>query len=432
MASFARTPGPPNWAGAFVAGSTSSFSPFSRIGSTVGATVLVAMAGLCFGSVAAYADTTIDGPVNIGTAAPFGVLGSSAVTNTGPTIVNGDVGVSPDSSITGFGGPPNGSLTGTIHKTDAVAAQAQSDVTTAFNTASSLTPTTSGIGELNGLSLTPGVYSGGALSLADNGALTLAGSATAVWVFQAASTLTIGSATHITMTGGATACNVFWRVGSSATIGTAAQFVGTVLADQSITATTGATIAGRLLASNAAVTLDTNTITAPTGCAPAGTPVTTSSPSITSGAPTASTVGTSYAFTVTASGTPAPTYTVTSGTLPAGLTLNGTTGVISGTPTTSGSSTVTITATNGQSPDASAVYTFVTAPAAVAAVPSPGGTAAVQPSVQTSTGLLADTGSNPTLPLLAAIGFIGAGIAIMAFGRRTRAGGSGRHMRSAG
>jgi hypothetical protein len=392
-----------------VAGSTSSFSPLtSRIGFAVGAAALLALAGLSLGAGPAYAGTTLDGPVNIGTAAAFGVLGASGVTNTGPTIVTGDVGVSPGSSITGFSGPPNGTLTGTLHQTDAVAAQAQSDVTTAFNTASSLTPTTSGIGELNGLSLAPGVYSGGALALADNGALALAGSATSVWVFQAASTLTIGSATHITITGGATACNVFWRVGSSATIGTAAQFVGTVLADQSITATTGATIAGRLLASNAAVTLDANTITVPTGCPPAGTPVTTSSPAITSGAPTSSTVGTPYSFTVTASGTPTPTYSVTSGALPLGLTLNGTTGVVSGTPTTSGSSTVTITAGNGQSPNASATYTFVTAPAAIAAVPG----------ADTPIDVLANTGSNPTLPLLTGLGFVAAGIVIVRYGRR--------------
>ncbi|MDR6611991.1 ice-binding family protein [Leifsonia sp. 1010] len=381
---------------------SSSPSFGARIGAGAIAAALLALLGLGFGPAAAHADTTLDGPVDIGTAAPFGVLGASEVTNTGPTVVDGDVGVSPGSSITGFGGAPDGALTGTLHQTDAVAAQAQSDVTTAFNTAGGLTPTTSGIGELNGLSLTPGVYSGGALSLADNGALTLAGSATSVWVFQAASTLTIGSATHITMTGGATACNVFWRVGSSATLGTAAQFIGTVLADQSITATTGATIEGRLLASNAAVTLDTNTVTAPTGCPPPGTPVTTSSPSITSGTPTAPVAGTPYAFTVTASGAPSPTFTVTAGALPAGLTLNGTTGVISGTPTTPGWSAVTITASNGQGPDASATYTFVTAPAAVLA----GAEGVLPTGPEGATASLADSGSDLVLPFAAALALV--------------------------
>jgi len=313
----------------------------------------------------ASAATVIDGPINLGTAATYGVLGSSTVTNTGPTIVNGDLGLSPGTSITGFGGAPNGIVNGTVHATDAAATQAQSDTTTAYNVAASLTPTTTGISELSGLSLTPGVYTGGALALSNNGALTLAGSANSVWVFQAASTLTIGSATRITITGGASACNVFWQVGSSATIGTAAQFQGTVLADQSITATTSATIVGRLLARNAAVTLDTNTITAPTGCTPPAEPVVTVAPTITSGAPANPTAGTPYSHTITASGTPAPGYAVSSGTLPAGLTLNPTSGTISGTPLTPGSSTFGITASNGTAPDATVGYTVTTAPAVV-------------------------------------------------------------------
>ncbi len=226
---------------------------------------------------AASAATVIDGPVDLGTAATYGVLGASAVTNTGPTVVNGDLGVSPGTSITGFGAALNGVVTGTVHQTDAAAAQAQRDTTTAYDVAASLTPTRTGLTELNGLSLTPGVYSGGALQLAGTGALTLAGSADSVWVFQAASTLTIGSGTRITITGGASSCNVFWQVGSSATIGTGAQFQGTVLAQQSVTATTGATVQGRLLAQTGAVTLDTNTITASSGC-PAREPRPTRSP----------------------------------------------------------------------------------------------------------------------------------------------------------
>jgi hypothetical protein len=362
----------------------------------VGAGLLTAI-GLLAGSPSAQAATTIDGPVGLGTAASYGALAASELTNTGPSVVTGDIGVSPGSSVTGFTGAPNGSFTGTLHQTDAAAAQAQSDVTTAFNVAASLTPTTSGLSELNGLSLTPGVYSGGALSLANNGALTLAGSAASVWVFQAASTLTIGSATLITITGGATACNVFWEVGSSATLGTGAQFQGTVLAKQSITATTGATIVGRLLANTAAVTLDTNTITVPSGCPAAGT--LTSSPQITSGSPTGATAGTPYSFTVTATGTPTPTFTVTSGTLPAGLTLNGTTGVISGTPSTPGSSTFTITASNGAAPVSSASYTIVTAAPA------------------TPLNVLAATGSNPALPATAALAMLAAGALLFLRGR---------------
>jgi hypothetical protein len=322
--------------------------------------------GLCALSVSpAVAATTIDGPIDLGAASTFGVLGASAVTNTGPTVVNGDVGVSPGTSITGFEGPPAGLVNGTVHATDAVASQAQLDLTEAINDAASLTPTTSGLSNLSGLSLTPGVYAGGELSLNSGGLLTLAGTADSIWVFQAASTLTVGSAAQIQMTGGATSCNVFWQIGSSATIGTGAQFVGTVMAGISITANTGATIEGRLLADTGAVTLDTNLITVPSGCEPGTEPVETESPEFTSPPPPAGTVGTPYSFTLTASGTPSPTFAVTAGTLPAGLALNATTGVISGTPTTAGSSTATITASNGIAPDDSTVITIDIAAAAV-------------------------------------------------------------------
>jgi hypothetical protein len=212
-------------------------------------------------AAAASADTTIDGPINLGTAAPLGVLAASTVTNTGTSVINGDVALSPGTSITGF---PPGIINGVVHQTDAVASTAQADLTAAYNTAASLTPTRTGLGELAGLSLTPGVYAGGALAL--NGTLTLAGTADSVWVFQAASTLITGSASLVTVTGGASACNVFWQVGSSATLGSSANFVGTIMASASITANTAATVAGRLLASNGAVTLDTNTITVDAGC----------------------------------------------------------------------------------------------------------------------------------------------------------------------
>ena len=376
---------------------------------TLGVCTAVGLAlALTLGSaMPASADIIIDGPVNLGTAETYGVLGASAVTNTGPTVVNGDVGVSPDTSVTGFGGLPNGTINGTLHQTDAAAAQAQTDTTTAFNVAASLTPTATGLTELSGLSLTPGVYSGGALSLSNNNTLTLAGSAQSVWVFQAASTLTIGSATSIIVTGGASACNVFWQVGSSATIGTGAAFQGTILAQESVTATTGATVVGRLLARVAAVTLDTNTITAPTGCPPPGTPSQTAVPVITSSTPPAATAGTPYSYTITATGNPAPTYTVSAGTLPAGLTLGGTTGTIAGTPTTPGSSTFTITASNGQTPDASATYTVTTRPAA--STPGGGGGGTGPQRALAATGADAgQTGVLAGLMLLTGIAFVGA------------------------
>ncbi|MBZ4486465.1 DUF3494 domain-containing protein [Microbacterium sp. cx-55] len=391
--------------------STPSTRSFLAISTSLG----LAAAFMFGGASAASADTVIDGPVNLGTAAPFGVLGASEVTNTGSTTVNGDLGISPGSAITGFGGAPNGAVTGTTHQTDAVATQAQLDATTAYNTAASLTPNTTGITELTGLSLTPGVYNGGAIALSNNGQLTLAGSADSVWVFQAASTLTIGSGTRIVITGGASSCNVFWQVGSSATIGTGAQFQGTVIADQSVTATTGATIIGRLLARNAAVTLQSNTITVPTACPASGTPSETVAPTITSGGPTAATAGTPYSFGVTASGTPSPTFTTT--TLPVGLALDGTSGVISGTPTTPGTTTFTVTASNGSTTTDSETYTIT-----VFSPPVTGNGTNNGPGPGTENGAeLPATGGelNPVV-LFGAVLLIGAGAVAMTVANRRR------------
>ncbi|MFJ7289552.1 ice-binding family protein [Curtobacterium sp. NPDC098951] len=407
--------------------STPIVRSLTLIGTGIGLAAALALAS----SAPASAATVIDGPINLGTAATYGVLGASTVTNTGPTTVQGDLGVSPGTSITGFGGTGNGIVNGTVHQTDAAATQAQADTTTAYGVAASLTPTQTGITELNGLSLSPGVYTGDALRLADTGTLTLAGSADSVWVFQAASTLTIGSGTRILITGGASSCNVFWQVGSSATIGSAAQFQGTVLADQSVTATTGATVVGRLLARNAAVTLDTNTITAPTGCPAPGTPSETVAPTITSGTPTAATAGTPYSFPVTATGSPAPTYS-DGGTLPPGLTINPTTGVISGTPTTPGTTTVTITADNGTAP--ADTETYVLTVRAPAVVPSPSATPTAPtssaPAVPVAAGSggggsgtspaeLAFTGSDPTIPLTIAGALLVAGSALLVLRSRT-------------
>lgn len=159
---------------------------------------------------------------------------------------------------------------------------------------------------------------------------------------------------------------------SSATIDTGVVgFVGTVLADDSITANTAATITGRLLARTGAVTLDTNTLVRPTGCSTTPGTVRTS-PTITSPTPSAGQAGTAYSYTVTATGSPAPTFSVSSGALPPGLTLDTTTGAITGTPTTPGTYVFSITADNGTPPTSVVQYSVTIAPApVVAAVPAP-------------------------------------------------------------
>ncbi|MDO8384721.1 MAG: ice-binding family protein [Microbacterium sp.] len=372
----------------------------------------VAVIGVAILPTAAYADTTIDGPVGLGTAETFAVLAGSTVTNAlnPTTVVTGDLGISPGTSFTG-GTVPFFIQTGTQHLADSVANQAKDDLTTAYNTAASLTPTRAGLAELSGLGpLTPGVYSGGELSL--TGDLVLDGAAESVWVFQAASTLTVASDIAVTVTGGASVCNVFWQVGTSATIGSNADFVGTVMADQSITAVTGAEVDGRLLARTGAVTLDTNRVTRPTGCSATGGAVTTS-PTITSAGPTAGTAGTPYSYTVTASGTPTPTYTITGGTLPTGLGLDATSGVISGTPTTPGTYTFTVTASNGTSADASATYTVVIAAPTVAAQ-------TVAAEAVAAGEQLAESGSDLTLPIVLGGALLAAGAAFFFIARGAR------------
>jgi Ice-binding-like/IPTL-CTERM motif len=195
----------------------------------------------------------------------FAVLGGSTVTNTNtPTIVSGNLGVSPGSAVTGF---PPGIVTGTIHAADAVAAQAQSDLTTTYNNLASSACNTDLTGQdLGGKTLTPGVYCF-STSAQLTGTLTLdgQGNSSAVFVFKIGSTLTTASASSVVLINSASSCGVFWQVGSSATLGTGTALAGSIVALTSITLNTGASLSGRALARNGAVTLDDNNVTVCSG-----------------------------------------------------------------------------------------------------------------------------------------------------------------------
>lgn len=204
-------------------------------------------------------------PVPLGTADSFVVLAGAGVTNTGPTTLHGDLGTYPTTSISG-----TSTLTviGTNHAGDAVTQGAKTALVTAYNKTAGEGPTSPISGELGGRTLKPGVYNS-ASSIGLTGAVTLdaANNPNAVFVFQAGSTLTTASGSRVNLRNGARSCNVFWQIGSSATLGTGSSFVGTIMAMESITVTTGTTVVGRVLARNAAVTLDTANIVRPTSCA---------------------------------------------------------------------------------------------------------------------------------------------------------------------
>ncbi len=241
--------------------------------------------GLAFAALPSAAHASA---VGLGTAAPFVVLGGTTVTNTGPSVLNGDLGVAPGTSLSGFGLPAV--VNGATHNNDAVASQGQSDLTTAYNVAAGQAVTADLTGQdLGGLTLTPGAYRF-ATSAQLTGQLTLdaQGDPNAQFVFEIGSTLTTASASSVLMVNGASPCNVYWQVGSSATLGTTTAFQGTIMALSSITLNNSATVTGRALARNGAVTLDDNVLDN-SGCR---TPDSSTTPTTTPTAPAGTSPGT--------------------------------------------------------------------------------------------------------------------------------------------
>jgi hypothetical protein len=219
---------------------------------------IVLAVGLALAAVPSAAQAQVD----LGTASPFVVLGGATVTNTGPSVLNGDLGVSPGTSLVGFGFPAV--VNGATHANDAVAAQAQLDLTTAYDVAAGhpVPPANDLTGtDLGNRTLTAGAYrytSDAQLT----GPLTLdaEGDPDALFVFEIATALTTAPGSSVALVNGASPCNVYWQVGTSATLDTATAFQGNLMALASISLNDGASVIGRLLARNGEVTLINNVL----------------------------------------------------------------------------------------------------------------------------------------------------------------------------
>jgi hypothetical protein len=308
-------------------------------------------------------------PVTLGPAVVnFSVLAHETVTNTGPTVVIGDLGVSPGTAVTGF--PPGQVTGGAIHAADVPAANAQTALTAAYNDAAGRTLPVAVAGDLGGLTLTPGLYKSTS-TLGITGVLTLdgQGNANSVFIFQVGSGLTTATGSQVRLQGGAQAANIFWQVGSSATLGTTSIFNGTIMALASVSLGTGAALNGRALALTGAVTLDTNTMVNPgpptTGTAPPAALAVTCPLS-------AAQIGVPYnSLLVATGGTPPYTFSIT-GSLPSGLNLNASTGAIAGIP--GGAATTTsfgANALDSAQGNAARNCSIATSPAAPPPVPAP-------------------------------------------------------------
>jgi len=210
--------------------------------------------------------------VNLGKTSTFAVLAGSTITNTGATKINGSAGGNINGNVggdvglypgTAFTGRSSATISGSVHLADTVAIAAKNDLVTAYNDAAGRTPVTRIPSELGNTTLTPGTYDSADGTFKITGSLTLdaKGDPDGVFVFKTASSLITASSSKVNVINSARFCRIFWKVGSSATLGTNSTFVGHILALTSIAAKTGATVQGQLLARNGAVTLDNNTIT---------------------------------------------------------------------------------------------------------------------------------------------------------------------------
>lgn len=323
------------------------------------------------------------GVVPLGTATSFAVLANTTITNTGSTTINGDVGLYPGTAVTGFGSVTR---SGALHVGNAVAQQALIDAGAAYGDLQSRTPCMDLTGQVLGQTvgtaanpLLPGVYCF-ATSAQLTGDLYLSGGGE--YVFRIGSTLTTASGSHVILQSGAEACNIYWAVGSSATLGTNSQIAGTIIANVSITANTGAVVDGRLFALTGAVTLDSNTIGG-MNCPPATTTTTAPPATTTSTVPPATTTTTAQPTTTT---TAQPTTTTTAqpatttSTVPPATTT--TTQAPGATTTTQAPGATTTT----QAPGAT---TTTQAPGATTTTQAPGATTTTQAAAATTTTLAA-------------------------------------------
>lgn len=351
-----------------------------------------------------------EAPVDLGTAGSYSVLGAETVTNTGPSVLGSDLGVSPGSAITGF---PPGFVGGALHAGDAPAAQAQLDVGTAYDDAAGRALTESVAGDLGGTTKVAGVYkSTSTLSL--TGTVTLDGQNDlgSVFIFQIASGLTTASNSTVALINGAQACNVFWQVGSDAILGTGTTFRGTVLASRAVSVGTGSSVEGRVFARTAQVSLDTNLFTTP-GCQPpvtetsvgeteTSTPTNTSSTDVTDTSDTSTSTSDTVSTADTSSS--GAGVTTTGPSAPGTTTTTGRTGPVRVPPTTT---TTTTTATSGPTSNRD---TPVTGGGLTGGGGAGGGGGPLQPTPPTPPSLAVTGTSSATVPL------IGVGVLLVLLG----------------